>query len=366
MITPLLPGYVVSKGESLTFAGMAVGAFSIAALLARPLASITGDRFNKKWLYIFSLCLTGFSIVLYTLVPGVVWLLPVRIFHGLAFSISGTVFFSLGVGFIPQKRLGEGIGYLGLGNIIGNALGPNIAIILIQHYSYEFCFLLSGIVIMAAGLSVIALRYSHTAVEPSPGCVRPAFSFHNLLSVELLPNALFCAILAVSQGLIISFLVMLGLERGITNIGLYFIVNCVFLAATRPFLGRIADRIGSAAVVLPGFILSAAAMMLIGMSNIIWPLLLAAFFMAIGSGGAMPAIQADCLKKLSRGRETLATGTYFIGMDTGMTIGQVLGGALIDFRGYGVTFNSAGFLSLAGFFIFLLYSKFEKRRKGFY
>ena len=359
MLTPLVPGYVVSLGATLSFAGVVTGLFSITALFGRPIASIIGDRFNKKRLLVAALSLNGFSIILYALAPGIMWLLPVRILHGLMFSISGTVSFALGADYIPKDRLGEGVGYLGVGQIVGMALGPNIAIQLMNFFSYRFIFALGGAVILAAGLSVTALRYESAVLVVPENYGKRKFRFNELLAVELLPNAFFVAILAVGNGLTNSYLVMLGNERSIANIGIYFIVTSVVLFVTRPLFGKIADRRGVVYVIIPGYLMMGAAMALIGSSHVMWPILIAAVLAAIG-GGAMPAIQADCLKKLGNRRRAVATGTYFIGMDIGMSTGQIFGGVFADSFGFKTAYSGAGILMLTGLGLYLLHRKFVK------
>jgi len=365
MTVPLVPGYVVSLGATLSFAGAVTGVFSISALIGRPLASIIGDRFNKKRLLMLALCLNGFSVILYSLAPGLMWLMPMRVLHGLVFAISGTVSFALGTDYVPPKRLGEGVGYLGVGHIVGMAFGPNIGILLLERYSYKFCFVLAGMAILTAGLSVTALRYDYTPQEsPNSGDGRTSrgrlcgrLRLSDLVAVELLPNTFFTAILAVGYGLINSYLVMLAGERNIANIGIYFIVNSSVQLAARPFLGRLVDRKGVVYVIIPGFLLVGAAMALIGLSYMLWPLLLAAVLAAAGFG-ALPAIQTDCVKRLHSSRRTLAMGMYFIGMDTGISAGQILGGILTDSFSFTATYNSAAFLMAAGLGLYLGYRYF--------
>ena len=360
MSIPMVPGYAVNIGATLSFAGVLTGVFSFVALLGRPIAGIIGDRLNKKRLLAISLFLNGFSVTLYAIAPGLIWLLPVRILHGLMFSVSGTVCISLGSTYIPQKRLGEGVGYLGLGQIIGMALGPNIGIYLRQFFSYKFCFLLCGIAIMIAGISMTALRYEHTAQEfPDNGSKR-AFSFQDIIAVELLPNIFFTAVLAVGYGLNISYIVMLGSVRNIDNIGFYFIVNSVFLLAARPLLGRMTDRKGVVYAIIPGYLMAGIAMVLIGFSDRLLPVIIAAVLAAAGFG-AFPAFQADCLKKLGSSRRTVATGAYFIGMDSGIGVGQIFGGILADSFGFNMVYSSAAILMLAGIGLYMLYHKKQTR-----
>ena len=366
MVVPLVPGYVISLGATLSFAGVVTGLFSVTALLARPVAGVIGDRLNKKWLLAVAMFLNGLSIFLYALAPGIMWLLPLRLLHGLMFAISGTVCFSLGSDFVPKKRLSEGVGYLGIGQIIGMALGPNIGIYLLRYFPHKFCFMLCGATIMAAGLSLTALRYRNIAAKlPGNGSngsngSKWTFRFHDMIAAELLPNAFFAAILAVNYGLNNAYLIMLGNERNIAHIGLYFIVYATVLLVTRPSIGRMTDRRGAAYAIVPGFILTAVSMTLIGFSHTLPLILFAAVLAAVG-GGAFPAIQADCMKRLDSNRRTAATGVYLIGMDIGMAMGQICGGRLTDVFNFKTAYNGAAFLMFTGLGLYLLFHRYEMR-----
>jgi predicted MFS family arabinose efflux permease len=98
-------------------------------------------------------------------------------------------------------------------------------------------------------------------------------------------------------------------------------------------------------------------MLMIASAYSLWLILFAGLLFAAGTGGALPAIQTDCLKKLDITRRTVATGTYLIGFDIGMTIGQIFGGVFSDTFGFRSTFNGTGILMLAGFVCYFIYNK---------
>jgi MFS family permease len=126
-------------------------------------------------------------------------------------------------------------------------------------------------------------------------------------------------------------------------------------------MGRIIDRKGPAFVILPGFILTGSGMMMIGIAHNTWQIVIAAVLVAMGSGGALPAIQTDCLKRLDAKRRTVATGTYMIGMDIGMGAGPIFGGIITDMFNFRVAYTSTGFLMLAGFGCYLLYRRISRQ-----
>ena len=358
-ITPQIPRFAVSLGATLAAAGLIVSVFSFFALVGRPFASALGDRLNKKHLLIIALILNGLLTITHALVPGLVWLIPLRVMHGLVFSVSSTLAIALAIDFVPKSRLGEGVGFLGLGNIIGMALGPNIGIIIVDNFSFQVNFLASGLVVMTVGLILMLLKYEPqvSKQESKENPEKKRFNLGDLVALELLPNAAFVALFMLGTGLINSFLVMMGYERAIVNIGIFFLVNSIFAILTRPYIGRLVDRKGVAFVILPGFIFAAAGMVTIAFATSLWHLLIAAMLFSIGAGCGMPALQADCLKRLDPSKRTVATGTYLIGLDIGMIIGPMLGGLVTGLYGFTVTYSAAGVLLLIGFVVYFFYSR---------
>ena len=362
-INPIFPGFIVSLGGTLTVAGLITGLFAYAALAGRPLASILGDRGNKKKLLILFMLGHGLFSVLYAFAPSVIWVIVFRIFRGLSFSVSGTISISLGADFIPKERMGEGIGFLGVGQILGMALGPNIAVALLDvfGYSYPPVFLISGITIMVAGLLVIFLKCIPR--EPATDQKRKKFTLQEMIAVELLPLTIFTAIFAVGTGLVGSFIVLMSVERGIPHFGLFFIVNAIVILLARPFAGRITDQKGTSFVVLPSFIFMVLALLLVGFSSATWHLLLAGICMAFGSGIAFPGLQTECIGRLGVTRRTVAVSTYLVGMDIGMGAAPILGGAISDATSFTVAFVCAAVVAAVGFVSYLLYIRGHSKNK---
>ena len=357
MVMPLTPDFAVYMGASLRFAGIFTGVFALAALLARPFANVIGDRVNKKWMFVLALVGNGAVVLLYAATPYFMWLMPIRIFHGIFFSISITMSMVIIVNFIPKERLGEGIGYSGVAFLLGVAFGPNIGIFLAENFSFHANFLASGTITALVGLAIAFLPYRHFAGST----VKKKYRLSDFVAVELLPNVMFAALLTVGIGLVNSYIVMLGSERGIPNIGLYFVIGSAVLLFSRPYMGRLTDKKGVPFVIIPGFVLTAAGLILIGVSFSLWTVLLASSIIALGNG-ALPALQVDSLRKLSASRRTVATGTYLIGIDLGMGTGQTLGGVLTEALGFGMVFISMGILVFLGLGIYLLYIRLANRK----
>ncbi len=67
-----------------------------------------------------------------------------RIIQGFSFGISGTANMALVAEIIPKERLGEGLGYFGLGQVVSQVIGPVIGVAMKEHMGFRALFLYSG------------------------------------------------------------------------------------------------------------------------------------------------------------------------------------------------------------------------------
>lgn len=356
MVTPILAKYVINMGATVALAGVIAGMFSITALFARPFAGFSSDKFNKKTILILSTVLLAISTLCYGTTTNVYAIFIFRFIHGVAFAFSGTANTSLCTAFIPKERMGEGIGFMGLSFILATAVGPNLGILISGKLGYNYVFYASAILILIAAVLMNFIKYvpSGQSVSHSEGL---KFTAKNLIAKELLIFAVLAAFFSLMNGLISSFLVLLGDERHITGIGYYFTVNALVLLIIRPLSGKLLDRKGLAFIAYPSYILAILAAILLGASSALWMVVLAGVFYALGQGSCQPAIQVACVKKLGPARVGVATSTYFIGADIGQGLGPILGGAAAGSLGFSSVFYGGGFMLLVGLLVFYFYSK---------
>ena len=142
------------------------------------------------------------------------------------------------------------------------------------------------------------------------------------------------------NGVISSYLVLLGEERGIENISLYFTVNAIALVIVRVTAGRVYDKYGMSAVLLPAFALAAVAALFIGFARALPIILMASVIKAFAQGSAQPTIQAECIRMLPEGKSGVATSTYYIGADIGQGFGPMLAGMIASAWNYQVMFTA--------------------------
>src|SRR5690606_13932604 len=82
LLLPTLPLFVKELGGHDTQVGLAVGIFTLVAVILRPIAGGLLDQYGRRPFLLIGLAFYGLSMYLYGMVQGVGTLLLVRLLHG--------------------------------------------------------------------------------------------------------------------------------------------------------------------------------------------------------------------------------------------------------------------------------------------
>lgn len=356
MIATLISSYAVELGAGLTAAGALAGIYSIAALVIRPFGGYATDWLDKRNMCLFSTLLIVAAMVGYALPFGIEAMFVVRILHGMAFGISGTANMALACEYVPSSRMAEGLGYFGLGQVLSQVCGPNLGIIVKERFGYQALFLIIAAMTMLA--VVVLLFIHHEKEEKAVKKERQKLSFQNLIAKECIVYALVAGVFSLGNGVASSFLVLLGEERKISGIALFFSVNALILFFLRLFVGKIADRNSLSMIVNISLITSAVSMVVIGYGNALWIILVAAALKAIGQGSGQISLQSACVKRVEPWRVGIATSTYYIGADIGQGLGPIIGGKISAVFNYKVMFCCVAGIILFAMVCFNIYQQY--------
>ncbi|HAX40122.1 MAG TPA: MFS transporter, partial [Clostridiales bacterium] len=333
-------------GITITLAGVIVGLFSLTSLFSRPFCGLMADRLNNIWLLVVSNVLMSIGLLGFAFTTNVALIFVFRILSGLGFAVGSTVQVSLIIRFIPQDKMGEGIGYMGISQLIGSACAPAVGLAIADTVGMPTTFIAAAAL---PALTCVMLFFVKNLHQPKRENNRMVAA-RDIIEPKAFPFTLPYSTLSFVNGIIASYLVLYADERGIMGVSVYFTVYAVFLFLIRPLAGKLMDAKGIQYTVFPGMILTALSMFLLGRSSTLWMILLTALLRAIGQGAAQPSLQAGCINYVGRDRSGVATSTYFLGGDIGQGIGPMVGGALLGrvagLAGYQLVFSLCGALIL--------------------
>lgn len=365
MITTILSTYLTEAGIALSAAGVIVGMFSVTSLVIRPFCGFLSDRADKMKLLLASFLMAGAGTVGYALVLWTVPIVMFRILHGMGFGISSTVLVTVAVNYIPQARMGEGIGYLGISQVIASAAAPGLGIAIAEVTGYRPVFWIAGIFEFAAAMVVFLFRTDYEGIREKRAerKTKEKFSFHlrDILAPEALGYTFISGMYSFTNGVISSFLLLYAQEKGIAGISIYFTVCAAVLFVSKPASGKLTDRKGAAAAVYPATVLAGISMFLLGHAQGLGMILVSGVIRSVGQGTAMPALQTESIRTVGIERSGVATSTYYLGGDIGQGVGPMIGGVVIGLAGYKGLFDLCGALLLSMNVVFYFVER-KKRR----
>ena len=151
--------YLSEVGSTAAYAGVLAAIFSAAAAIARIVCGPIIDSHGRKVVMIVGsvIMLTGTLGPLFSHELGlfVLW----RLLQGAGFSAVTTASATAAADVLPVERLGEGIGYFGLGQALAMSVGPALALFLVMTDPPENLFIGLSACAAAALLFSLVCRY---------------------------------------------------------------------------------------------------------------------------------------------------------------------------------------------------------------
>ncbi|MDD2621094.1 MAG: MFS transporter [Syntrophomonadaceae bacterium] len=324
MLFPNVPLFLIDIGGNAQDVGYVMGAYTISAMLIRPAAGWLVDKYSRNKIMIGGILLMFLTCLLYNLAENVAIMTLIRIVHGMVFGLASTAIATIVVDSLPVTRLNEGMGYFGLTSTLSMAVAPMIGFWLVGHFGYPMLF---AAIALLTGLAFLSSWLVRTVAVPvnTSGVASLGF-WSNLLEKTALPAAWVMFFLAVVYGALLCYISLYAVERGISNVGLFFTATALTMLLTRPIAGRWADKGGTNQVLLVGLLTIAAGMLTTGFSHTIIGFILAGLLNGVGFGACMPVLQARAVMKTPVHRRGAATGTFFALFDLGIGLGTIMWG----------------------------------------
>jgi len=360
MVSPQLAKYAISLGATLTMAGTIVGVFSGISMAMRPFSGAASDLFNRKYVFMFSILTPAIAYGGFLAFHNITAVFICRILNGIGFSFQSVARIAFASEFIPKERMGEGISFATFGIVVSQALGPTIGLWISDAWGYNACFAvaLSACVVGLVALATRPYKRKHEGFDIKK------IRFGNLIAIDAVPYALLSGLIAMAIQLANSFLVLIGDERGIKNILLFFTVSSICTLASRPLTARVLDRRGLAVLLYPSYVFAITHLALIGAARSLIIILISGICKALSQGVALPAIHGNAVKRLGVARAGVLTATISMGQDLMGSLAPIVGGVLIDGFGfsYGGMFYTFAGITLLGIPGYMLLQRREKIR----
>lgn len=336
LINPLIVGFTHSIGASAIIAGAITAIMNLTSLLFRPFAGQLTDRLSKFKIALFGGVLLLLDSIGYAIAHAV-WLVAVfRVINGLGFALCSVCMATWLASLLPRNRIGTGMGYYGMMNALGMAIAPALGIFMYHTVGYRWAFMCAALFSLTL-IILIQFIANHGQPRVITPPSQPAHTTHHLQIVQhqVVPVALIIMLLSIPYFATQSYIVEYVAARHLhVLVGSFFIIYAIILLAMRLSLKDYFDRLPFRYFLLAGIICNLVGM--IGLTYLVnnWMMLVAAFGLAGGYGVMYSVCQATALLVAPISEQGLANSTFYIGMDSGMVLGPLIGGTLFDFVPY--------------------------------
>ena len=402
--------YVALYGGTAAYAGVLAAVFSGAAAVVRLLSGPLIDGRGRRIVMLagFAVLIVGTVGPLFThdVAPFVVF----RILQGAGFSAVTTASATAAADALPASRMGEGIGYYGLGQALSMSVGPALALALVSTDPPENLFV--GVTAIAVvGLAMIFLcRYekhpemlpeeavyrrrleereseaarteaaealeatgragateaagatettTSTAQSKAEGQSRRENIASRIFEKHALPGTLPMIVLSPAFGFAIFFVGLYGASLGVGNAGLFYTLSAVSMILVRLKSGAFMDRFAPIKI-LP-FAL-ACGLVAFGMLVVCGTVLddtpvrdavfnLSGIVYGFCIGIALPLNQSVAVKNTPPERWGAANALFQLANDVGIGGACVIWGIVNDCFGFPVTICCAMCCIVASYFV---------------
>lgn len=356
---PIFSKYLVVRGVGFKYTGLIASLLSWIAMGFRPFSGAMSDRMNKKKLLTISYTVVAACLVAYAFVDSIPAIIAVRVVHGIAFAISGTISMSFATTFIPKQCTAEGVSYLGLATLLGSMLGPQLGKFIFDLLGVNMVFFIAALFSFACLIVLRFIKYEQPVRDSKK---QQKLRFEDFFAKELILYVVLISILTLGNGIITYYLADFGDSRGIQNIAMFFTVYSFAMLVMKPFVGKIQDKFGVKVILYPAFIVYSIGIFILAKAQTLLPCLVAAVFKGIGQGNGTPAIQAESVKTLSSDRSGVAISTCFIGADIGNAVGPIFASFVVEKTGYENMFLIYSGILVIGLIIYIC-SNIMKRKE---
>lgn len=340
---PVLPVYLTQRWGNDAPVGLVVGAMAAGLLLFRPGIGLLIDRWGRKPVLWMGLLIIISILPLYGWSPSPVWLMGVRVLHGISQAAFATASQTLLADLVPPERRAAMMGYMAMSNTIGFSLGPLLGSSMFAVGGFP------AVLLVMAGVTALGFIFNlplcwlnisaHVPLpilEGTPLDSKSVGGFWKyILSFPVRDATCIFFVGSFLHGGVVTFLPLF-----LRDSALFYSVNALIAVLIRFGLGRWGHLVPQRWLISLALLCSGSA--LIGLSLFPELLVLWSVVYGFGFGALFPVLSA--LISLSAPAEVRGRvySFFLAGFDAGMTLGGAGVQLLTGFVSLGFLFRLLG------------------------
>jgi predicted MFS family arabinose efflux permease len=324
-------------------AGLTYGAFSLSALVLRPLAGRLADRRGRRPLMVGGSLLFGAVMLAHLLASSLAILVALRLLLGVAEALVFVAAFAAEADLAPPERRGEALTFFSLSLYAGIAVGPLIGEAAFGAGGFAAVWIAAAV--MATGAAGLAALVPETRPDTEPETVGAGRLLHR---AGMLPGLI---LLTGIWGMGGYFTLMppyaVG-PLGLDGARLFLLAFGGTVIAARLLGARLPDRVGARRLSGTALLVTAAGLGLMGLLPTVAGLLGGTLLLGLGVAFTTPALGALTVSRAPASQRGAALGTFSAFIDLAFGAGPIAMGAVAAQSTTPIAFLSAAGVALIG------------------
>jgi MFS family permease len=267
-----------------------------------------------------------------------------RLLNGIGWGAVTAATATVAADLAPSNRRGTILGIYGTVTGLALAVSPSAGIWLSKQVSLNTSFVLAAVFGFGAAIAILFLH----APTPARPANRGNLGIGQMFSAAAIAPASIMLCFTLIYGTVLTFIPLVTIDRGLGDSGPFFAVFAVALIFLRISGGGLSDRLGRFAVIGPGFVSCAVAMVVLAYARNQPLLLTGAILFAIAFAFIQPATQAWAVDRSPDHARATTLSTVVAAQDFGISFGAIGAGFIAEAFGYTTLFLVATIVAACG------------------
>jgi MFS family permease len=333
-------------GSDAAGAGLAFGAFAVAALLMRPVVGWAADRFGRRPLLIGGALLSVAALALHLVVDSLGLFVVARGVLGVGEAFFFVAVLAAGADIAPPSRRGEALNLLSLSLYMGLGIGPLIGEAVLHAGGF------AGVWLVALGLTAIAAALGFVVPETSPTVLAPRAGPRQRVRL-IHPAAVFpgILILAGTWGMagFLAYLPLHAAAVGMDGAAIPFAIYALLVCGLRLVFAKLPDQLGPARLAGAALAIGAVGLTVLGVVASPFGLIVGTILFASGVAFLVPSLLTLAVLRVDETERGTVVGTASAFLDLSFGFAPAVLGIVAANAGFGGAFLVGAAASASGF-----------------